>query len=154
MMDFIKKIRENVDAVRTVNSVSKKEKEDPIEKKKRQRDETKVTLIRFTYDKAQDCYIYNEDTKALMKDVPTTAVHVTGRKRTYFFTDLWDELTWPEMGQSAIHMYLWMINTKINPEAITEKKRPGSDIDMKKWLMYGAIGIVVLIVSWGFIPKG
>lgn len=152
-MSIISKLKEDIHAIGTVRKISKEQK-DPIEERKRKRDETRVTLVRFTYDEGKDCYIYNEDTKARMKDVPSTAVHVTGKKRTYFYTDLWDELIWPKEGQSAIHMYLWMINTKINPEAITERKRPGGDIDWKKLLMYVAIGIVVIVVAMSFMGQG
>ena len=153
-----KALQEWADAKRTVDDVftkdpAKSKAVKDLERRQRKRDDKKVTLISFGYDKKQDCYIWKEDTKAKMGDVPAEAVHVTGKKRRYFHTDLWNELTWPLTGQSAIHMYLWMINTKINPEAITEKRR-GNDMDMKKILMYGAIGIVIVIVAWQFIPKG
>ena len=129
-------------------------KETDQEKRQRKRDETTVRLVDFTYDKEMDCYIWNETTKMKMKDVPWRAVHITGKKRSYFNTDIWDELIWPKEGQSAIHMFLWMINNKMNPDSITEKKKVGADIDMKKLIMYGAIAVVAIIFAWQFIPKG
>ena len=43
-----------------------------------------------------------------------------------------------------------MINNKLDADALNERK--GSDIDWKKILIYGAVGVVALIVASGFIP--
>ena len=130
-----------------------KPKQTKEERQREKRDNQNVTLVDFRYDKEKDEYVWNETTKMKRKDLPAGVVHMTGKKNTYVLTDIWDELVWAGTGQSAIHMYLWMINTKINPEAIGENKKNMSELDMKKIIMYGAIGIVVLIVAWQFIPK-
>lgn len=155
-MKFIEKLKENVDRV---NGIFKKDeaaepKMTKQEKAKDKRDNQQVSLVRFTYDRYNDEYIWDERTDMKRKDLPKNNVHLTGKKNVYVWTDIWDELTWAKEGQSAIHMYLWMINTKINPDAISEKNRPGMDLDWKKILMYGAIGIVIIIVAWQFLPKG
>lgn len=166
MMEILQK---RVDEVKAAFQKTEKEepvKEDPEEKvtkeakptqtreekQREKRDNQNVTLVDFRYDKEKDEYVWNETTKMKRKDLPAGVVHMTGKKNTYVLTDIWDELVWAGTGQSAIHMYLWMINTKINPEAISENKK-NTDLDMKKIIMYGAIGIVVLIVAWQFIPK-
>lgn len=161
-MDLIKAIKEHVEAVSLAFKVKEPEEESAKtkpkltkeEKEREKRENQRVKLVRFTYDRDKDEYVWDENTHVMRKDLPDGCVHMTGRKNTYVLTDIWDELIWPGTGQSAIHMYLWMINTKINPESIADKGKAASDIDMKKVLMYAAIGIVILIVSWQFIPKG
>lgn len=139
----------------TISGAFKKDKnnEDPyrIQERKQKRDEKKVTKISLRYDALDDCYIWEEWTKEKMKDVPKEAVHVTDRRRAYLETDLWPELTWPKGGQSAIHMYIWMINEKLDPDRITEKRKPGADIDWKKLLMYGGLAVVIIIIASQFI---
>lgn len=76
---------------------------------------------------------------------------MTAKKGHYLWTDLWDELTWPGTGPSAIHMYLWVINEKINPDTLLEKKHKTSDIDWKKVLIWGAVIIIILMVAPRFI---
>ena len=55
-MGLLDKLRAHMDAERTYRKV--KEAEDPynIEERQKKRDETKVTRIDFTYNKADDCY--------------------------------------------------------------------------------------------------
>lgn len=127
----------------------KREKKNRILKERR--DNREVTLINFTFDRENNEYIWDEKTHVKMKDVPHKAVHVTGKKRMYFDTDLWDELQWPGKGQSAVHMYLWMINESINPEALSEQKPKHADIDWQKLLIYGIVGVVGIFVIMGFI---
>lgn len=48
-------------------------------------------------------------------------------------------------------MYLWVINEKINPDTILEKKSKITEVDWKKIAMYGAIVIVILFLAPKFI---
>lgn len=136
---------------RSAEERRREQRESRLQKLKDRRDNQEKTLIRFTYDDENDEYIWDERTHIKMKDIPRSSVHVTGRKNTYFWTDIWDELTWPKEGQSAIHMYLWTINEKINPDAISEKKGKHADIDMRQIMIYGAVGIVVLMIAFSFL---
>ena len=149
---MMSKIKESIESYKLTSKVYKKEKDSASisEKRRLRRDNEKVTLINFTYDQDNDEYIYDEHTKVKRSEIPHSAVHVTGKRNTYFHTDLWDELVWPGEGQSAIHMYLWMINEKINPDTLSEKKK-GTDLDWKKIAMYGAIGIAILLIAPRFI---
>lgn len=152
-MKIIKEFQDWLFAARTANKVVKQDKMTDQEKRQLKRDERKVTMIDLTYDKHEDAYHMHIHTKRKGKDVREGSVHQTGKKNTYVWTDIWPELQWAKEGQSAIHMYLWMINTKINPDAISEKRKATADIDYKKILMYGAIAVVVIIIAWQFIPK-
>lgn len=152
-MKIMKEFQEWLFSVRTANKVAKQDKMTDQEKRQLKRDERQVTMIDLTYDKYNDEYHMHINTKRKGREIRDGSVHVTAKKNTYLWTDLWDELIWPQAGQSATHMYLWMINTKINPDAISEK-RHGADFDYKKLLMYGALAVVIIIVAWMFIPKG
>ena len=46
-------------------------------------------------------------------------------------------------------MYLWVINEKINPDTILEKKSKITQMDWKKIAMYGAIALVIVFL----LPK-
>lgn len=121
------------------------------DQRKAKRDEKPVKLVNFYYDRNEDCYVWDEWTKEKMKDVPRDAVHLTGKRNTYVHTDIWPELRWAQKGQSAIHMYLWMINERMDPDKITEKKKATSDIDWKKILMIAGAIIIIIIVAPGFM---
>ena len=135
------------------NSKGLPEEKDPyrIEKRKRKRDESKKGYVKLAYDKERDCYIWDEWTDVRMADIPDDAVHITGKKGKYLQTDIWPELTWPKEGQSAIHMYLWMISNKINADAITGKKNNSADWDWKKILMYSGLAILAIIIASRFL---
>lgn len=111
----------------------------------------KGTIVFLTYDKANNEYIWEEWDDVKLKDMDPSSVHITGKKGKYLWTDLWPELIWSKGGQSAIHDYLWMINNKLNANALAEKVNT-SEVSMKKILIYGVIGIAVVIIAWGFIP--
>lgn len=157
------KIDDTIHAIKVVSKMGKQnggrskserraeQRESQLRKRKERRDNAEKTLIRFTCDDEHGEYIWDERTHIRMADIPRDAVHVTGVKNTYFWTDIWDELTWAKDGQSAIHMYLWTINEKINPDAISEKKGKHQDFDMKQIMIYGAVGIVILMVAWSFL---
>lgn len=133
----------------------KKTKEEKIaellQKQKERKENEKVTLYSLTYDQENDEYILNENNNVKRKDLPHDAVHVTGRKKKYLTADFWDELIWPESGPSAIHMYLWVINEKINPDTILERKSKITQFDWKKIAMYGAIALVIVFLLPKFI---
>lgn len=135
------------------NLFKKKNEQDPYDMIRRQkkRDETRVTKVNFFYDAGQDCYIWDEWTKEKMKDVNPKAVHITGKRRSYLETPIWPELIWPKEGQSAVHMYLWMINEKMDPDKITEKKKPMSDIDWRRLLMLAGGAIAIIIIAPTFL---
>ena len=77
-----------------------------------------------------------------------TSVHVSGKKRTYFHTDIWDELVWAEGGQSAIHDFIWANHEKIDVDKIMEKKPKSSDLDLKKiGMIIGAIIVIFIVVT-------
>lgn len=122
-----------------------------LQKQKERKENEKVTLYDLTYDGHEDEYILKETTGVKRKDLPHDAVHVTGRKKKYLTTDIWDELIWPKTGPSAIHMYLWVINEKINPDTILEKKSKITEMDWKKIIMYGAIALVIVFLLPKFI---
>lgn len=131
--------------------LKKKEKDpnDPYDIKGRQEKldnkETKITY--FSYDAVNDCYVWDEWDKKKMKEVRMDAVHITGKKNSWFETDIWPELKWPKEGQSAIHLYLWTINEKMDPDKISEKGRIATDFDWKKILMIaGAVIIIIILV--------
>ena len=160
------KIRDDIDTKRLVDSVYDSEKgqslrapthpigREPTIKEKEQadkRDDKNVTKIFLTFDEARNEYIWDEWSDVKMKEVGPDSVHITGKKGHYLWTDIWDELIWAHGEQSAIHLYLWMINNKLDADALNERKH--TDVDWKKILIYGAIGIAVVIVGWGFIPK-
>jgi hypothetical protein len=126
-------------------------RQDMLRKKKEKKDNEKITLYDLRYDQEHDEYILTETTEVKRADLPRAAVHVTGKKKKYLHTDLWDDLIWPGTGPSAIHMYLWVINEKINPDTILEKKSKITEVDWKKIAMYGAIVIVILFLAPKFI---
>lgn len=157
LKQIVGQILDTINAILTASKVGKadreaKEKQDPIERKRERHLDEKVALISMQYDDECDEYVWDEWTNVKRRDVPHDAVHLTGRKRTYVHVghEIADALDWPYKGQSAIHMYLWVINEHINPDALSDRGKK-SDIDIKKLVMYGAIGMVILIVSWGFI---
>ena len=48
-------------------------------------------------------------------------------------------------------MYLWVVNEKINPDSILEKKKKIRELDWKKIAMYGAIALVIIFLAPKFI---
>lgn len=77
-----------------------------------------------------------------------TSVHVSGKKRTYFHTDIWDELVWAKGGQSAIHDFIWANQEKMDVDKIMEKKPKSSDLDLKKiGMIIGAIIVIFIVVT-------
>lgn len=77
-----------------------------------------------------------------------TSVHVSGKKKTYFHTDIWDELVWAEGGQSAIHDFIWANQEKMDVDKIMEKKPKSSDLDLKKiGMIIGAIIVIFIVVT-------
>ena len=157
---------EDAEAKRIVNKLYDNEKgkslraptrpigREPTTKEREQadkRDNKKVTKVFFTYDETRNEYVWDEWTDVRMKEVGPDSVHITGKRGHYFWTDIWDGLKWAHEDQSAIHVYLWMINNKLDADALNEKKK--SDLDLKKILIYGAIAIAIVIVAWGFIPQ-
>lgn len=80
-----------------------------------------------------------------------TSVHVSGKKRTYFHTEIWPELTWTGAGQSAIHDYIWASQEKLDVDKVMEKKPKASDIDIKKLAMIIGGAILVFIIAGGFM---
>ena len=156
---------EDAEAKRIVNKLYDSEKgkslraptkpigREPTTKEREQadkRENRKTTWVLLKYDRLNNEYIWDEWENVRMKNVDPSSVHITGKRGHYLWTDLWDELKWAHDDQSAIHVYLWMINNKLDADALNERK--GSDIDWKKILIYGAVGVVVLIVASGFIP--
>lgn len=135
------------------NVFKKADESDPYRIKDRQakRDNERVRRIEFTFNKEGDYYVWREWTKERRTSVPTDAVHVTGRKRVYFQTDIWSELVWPKKEQSAIHYYLWMTNNHMDPDKITEKKKPMSEIDLRKLVIVGVAVLVIILIVPQFL---
>ena len=87
-----------------------------------------------------------------MDSIPwLTSVHVSGKKRTYFHTDIWDDLVWARDGQSAIHDYIWATQEKLDVDKVMEKKPKTSDIDFKKLAMIIGGAILVFIIASGMM---
>lgn len=131
---------------------NKDKRAEALQKKKERKEKENVQLYTLTYDENLDEYTLDLKTKVERKDAPHSSVHVTGKKRMYLDTNIWNELIWPEKGQSAIHMYLWMINNSITGDILTQKK-PGMDLDWHKIILYGAIIIAIIIIAPSFIHR-
>lgn len=136
---------------RILNGKKKRTPEEIYQDKLNKRNNRKVTNITLEYDHIQDCYIWKETTNFKLGDVHPKAVHQTGKKNHYVYCDFYDELVWPTYNQSAIHMYLWMINERMDPDKITEKKKATSDVDWRKILMIAGAVILIIIIAPTFM---
>lgn len=134
-----------------LNGKKKKTPQEIYEEKLTKRNNRKVTMITLDYDAGQDCYIWDERTNGKLGDVPPRAVHETGKKNTHVLVKFADKLIWPEGNQSAIHMYIWMINERMDPDKISEKKKATSNMDWKKILMIAGAVILIILIAPSFM---
>ena len=79
--------------------------------------------------------------------MPPGAVHVTGRKRTYF----WDRVQSyePTDGITASDLNLYMINNSIN-DALAFRY-DGKGMDVRKVLIYGIAAVVLVCVVYAMM---
>lgn len=116
------------------------------DKKKRERKERVVTLHTLDYDAQAGEYILTES-RTTFPELPRGAVHITGRRNEYF----WDRAPHPERdgGITAADLCLYMLNNSIN-DALAYKWDP-SQMDMRKVLVYGIAGIVLVCVVYAMM---
>ena len=114
--------------------------------KKREKKERNVKLHTLDYDAQAEEYILTES-RTTFPELPRGAVHITGRKNEYF----WDRSPHPERdgGITAADLCLYMINNSIN-DALAYKWDP-SQMDMRKILIYGIAGIVLVCVVYAMM---
>lgn len=104
----------------------------------------RVGLTTYTYDMDRNEYssVYVHMPK---KDLPTDAVHVTGKHNKEYALDLTKQGEYPAPGTcTAIDLYLYMQTTAFD-EALTFKKKKAVDID-PKYLVIVAVAVVALFL--------
>lgn len=115
-------------------------------KQERERKKKMVTLLTLDYNQTSEEYLLAES-RMTFDELPPGAVHVTGKKGTYF----WDRVraNVPSSGITAADLNLWMINNSINDAlAVNWQNNPQ---DIKKYLVYGIAAIVLVCVVWAMM---
>lgn len=105
-----------------------------------------VVLYTLTYNEDRREYVRTESVTTFGK-LPADAVHLTGEKNAYFLDAVRAGKT-PE-GLTAVDLNLWLVNNDINDALATKWSMTGDDI--KKYIVYGIAGIVMVCVIWTFI---
>lgn len=105
-----------------------------------------VVLYTLTYNEDRREYVRTESVTTFGK-LPADAVHLTGEKDAYFLDAVRAGKT-PE-GLTAVDLNLWLVNNDINDALATKWSMTGDDI--KKYIVYGIAGIVMVCVIWTFI---
>lgn len=115
-------------------------------REERERKKKMVTLLTLDYNQTSEEYLLAES-RMTFDELPPGAVHVTGKKGTYF----WDRVraNVPSSGITAADLNLWMINNSINDAlAVNWQNNPQ---DIKKYLVYGIAAIVLVCVVWAMM---
>ena len=105
-----------------------------------------VVLYTLTYNEDRREYVRTESVTTFGK-LPADAVHLTGEKDAYFLDAVRAGKT-PE-GLTAVDLNLWLVNNDINDALATKWSMTGDDI--RKYIVYGIAGIVMVCVIWTFI---
>lgn len=116
-------------------------------KEDRSKKPEKVTLCTLSYANGEYRLIKK---KVDDVDLPRAAVHVTGEKGTWFVDEVTDKDP-PQVGPgNAIDLHLYMVNNSIN-SALAASWSKLANIDVKKLLVYGFVGIVGICIVWAMI---
>lgn len=116
-----------------------------MDRKKKQLKPRPVKLWIMEYDISREEYNITEHRMDYV-NLPPDAVHITGRKNQYFL-DLVQLGNPPEPTEiTAVDLNLYMVNNDIN-DALAHNWA-GDKFDIKKAAIYGAIGIVAIIIIW------
>lgn len=114
-------------------------------KKKLKKQPRIVKLWIMEYDTARSEYNVTEH-RVHYENLPPDAVHITGRKGQYFL-DLVKLGNPPSPAEiTAVDLNLYMVNNDIN-DALAHNWA-GDKFDLKRAAIYGAIGIVAVIIIW------
>lgn len=117
------------------------------ERERRRNREVKVLTLSFIEDRQE--YILSE-MRTTFGDLPAEAVHVTGRKRTYFV----DTVDVPDTGQEdmrAVDLNLWLKNNSINDALAISFDAKKQDMDILKMVAIGAAVIIGLCIVWSMV---
>lgn len=114
---------------------------DPEPRKRRER---RVKLYRLSWSGGEYRLSSSSTT---FDELPREAVHVTGERNAYLISEL--EMTERSQGITASDLYLYMVNNSINEALAVRWDR--SPVDMKKYIVYGIVGIVLVCVVWAMI---
>ena len=112
----------------------------------RPRRERSVKLLTLDYNDTAGEYLLTESSTTF-SELPPGAVHVTGKKRTYF----WDRVRSyePNAGITASDLNLYMVNNSIN-DALAYRY-DGKSMDVRKMLIYGIAAIVLVFVVFAMM---
>lgn len=120
--------------------------EDRRIKRQEKRRNRSVLLYTLTYNEERQEYVRIESRTTFGK-LPSDAVHLTGQKDAYFLDAVRAGKT-PE-GLTAVDLNLWLLNNDINDALATKWSMTGDDI--KKYIVYGIAGVVMVCVIWTFL---
>lgn len=112
----------------------------------RPRREKSVKLLTLDYNDTAGEYILTESSTPF-SELPPGAVHVTGKKRMYF----WDRVRSyePNAGITASDLNLYMVNNSINDALAYRYDSRGMDV--RKMLIYGIAGLVLVCVVFAMM---
>ena len=134
-----------------MREIIRRHRTDPLIGKPRPEDgkrkrEKPVKLLTLDYNATTEEYILTESSTTF-SELPPGAVHVTGRKRTYF----WDRVRSyePTSGITASDLNLYMVNNSIN-DALAFRY-DGKSMDVRKVLIYGIAGIILVCVVFAMM---
>lgn len=136
-----------------LKSLSKQKKtpeEKQAEKKAKLAEKTankSIKLHTLSWDEPNTRYILNTEEKKF-GELPAEAVHVTGKKNEYLL-DTIGIFNETDYGYDATDLNLWMVNNDIN-EALAGTGSK-SDVDLRKLVVYGIIGIVAVMIVYAFM---
>lgn len=108
-----------------------------------------VKLQTLTYDEEAEEYTLTE-TATYFEDLPSEAVHVTGKKNRYFLDRVEDPDYSDPQGIRATDLYLWMVNNSIN-DALAVKNKGLGDVDIRRYLVIGIGAIIGVCVIYAMI---